>query len=164
MYGKIVNGLEYFMVFEGCIGKELDLKEYILICYFLDGWGGVGGNCGNDNIGGCLDCFIVGVVFLDGKMFLFIMVRGWYGWMVVVVWIFINGVLKYIWIFDSVVLGWEVYLGMGNYSVIVVDFDGDGCDEICVGVMIVDYDGKGLFIMGLCYGDVLYVGCFIFFC
>mgnify|MGYP000747944433 FL=1 len=66
-YGKIVNGPEYLTVFEGRTGKELDSKEYIPTRYPLDGWGGVGGNCGNDNTGGRSDRFTAGVAFLDGK-------------------------------------------------------------------------------------------------
>ena len=50
---------------------------------------------------------------------------------------------------------------MGNHSVTVADFDGDGCDEICVGAMTVDHDGKGLFTTGLRHGDALHAGRFI---
>lgn len=160
-YGKIVNGPEYLTVFEGRTGKELDSKEYIPTRYPLDGWGGVGGNCGNDNTGGRSDRFTAGVAFLDGKTPSPIMVRGWYGRTVVAAWTFTNGALKHTWTFDSAALGWEAYSGMGNHSVTVADFDGDGCDEICVGAMTVDHDGKGLFTTGLRHGDALHAGRFI---
>lgn len=90
-YGKIVNGPEYLTVFEGRTGKELDSKEYIPTRYPLDGWGGVGGNCGNDNTGGRSDRFTAGVAFLDGKTPSPVMVRGWYGRTVVAAWTFTNG-------------------------------------------------------------------------
>lgn len=160
-YGKIVNGPEYLTVFEGRTGKELDSKEYIPTRYPLDGWGGVGGNCGNDNTGGRSDRFTAGVAFLDGKTPLPVMVRGWYGRTVVAAWTFTNGALKHTWTFDSAAPGWETYSGMGNHSVTVADFDGDGCDEICVGAMTVDHDGKGLFTTGLRHGDALHAGRFI---
>ena len=160
-YGKIVNGPEYLTVFEGRTGKELDSKEYIPTRYPLDGWGGVGGNCGNDNTGGRSDRFTAGVAFLDGKTPSPIMVRGWYGRTVVAAWTFTNGALKHTWTFDSAASGWEAYSGMGNHSVTVADFDGDGCDEICVGAMTVDHDGKGLFTTGLRHGDALHAGRFI---
>ena len=160
-YGKIVNGPEYLTVFEGRTGKELDSKEYIPTRYPLDGWGGVGGNCGNDNTGGRSDRFTAGVAFLDGKTPSPIMVRGWYGRTVVAAWTFTNGALKHTWTFDSAAPGWEVNSGMGNHSVTVADFDGDGCDEICVGAMTVDHDGKGLFTTGLRHGDALHAGRFI---
>lgn len=160
-YGKIVNGPEYLTVFEGRTGKELDSKEYIPTRYPLDGWGGVGGNCGNDNTGGRSDRFTAGVAFLDGKTLSPVMVRGWYGRTVVAAWTFTNGALKHTWTFDSAAPGWETYSGMGNHSVTVADFDGDGCDEICVGAMTVDHDGKGLFTTGLRHGDALHAGRFI---
>ena len=160
-YGKIVNGPEYLTVFEGRTGKELDSKEYIPTRYPLDGWGGVGGNCGNDNTGGRSDRFTAGVAFLDGKTPSPVMVRGWYGRTVVAAWTFTNGALKHTWTFDSAAPGWETYSGMGNHSVTVAEFDGDGCDEICVGAMTVDHDGKGLFTTGLRHGDALHAGRFI---
>ena len=160
-YGKIVNGPEYLTVFEGRTGKELDSKEYIPTRYPLDGWGGVGGNCGNDNTGGRSDRFTAGVAFLDGKTPSPVMVRGGYGRTVVAAWTFTNGALKHTWTFDSAAPGWETYSGMGNHSVTVADFDGDGCDEICVGAMTVDHDGKGLFTTGLRHGDALHAGRFI---
>lgn len=160
-YGKIVNGPEYLTVFEGRTGKELDSKEYIPTRYPLDGWGGVGGNCGNDNTGGRSDRFTAGVAFPDGKTPSPVMVRGWYGRTVVAAWTFTNGALKHTWTFDSATPGWETYSGMGNHSVTVADFDGDGCDEICVGAMTVDHDGKGLFTTGLRHGDALHAGRFI---
>lgn len=160
-YGKIVNGPEYLTVFEERTGKELDSKEYIPTRYPLDGWGGVGGNCGNDNTGGRSDRFTAGVAFLDGKTPSPVMVRGWYGRTVVAAWTFTNGALKHTWTFDSAAPGWETYSGMGNHSVTVADFDGDGCDEICVGAMTVDHDGKGLFTTGLRHGDALHAGRFI---
>lgn len=160
-YGKIVNGPEYLTVFEGRTGKELDTKEYIPTRYPLDGWGGIGGNCGNDNTGGRSDRFTAGVAFLDGKTPSPVMVRGWYGRTVVAAWTFTNGSLRHIWTFDSATPGWEAYSGMGNHSVTVADFDGDGCDEICVGAMTVDHNGKGLFSTGLRHGDALHAGRFI---
>lgn len=74
----------------------------------------------------------------------------------VAAWTFTNGALKHTWTFDSAAPGWEAYSGMGNHSVTVADFDGDGCDEICVGAMTVDHDGKGLFTTD-CVTEMLYM-------
>lgn len=158
MYGKIVDGPEYISVFEGKTGKMLDTKEYIPTRYPLDGWGGIGGNCGNDNTGSRSDRFTAGVALLDGKTPSPVMVRGWYGRTVVVAWTFTNGELKHLWSFDSAEPGLEPYSGMGNHSVTVADFDNDGFDEVCVGAMTVDHDGKGLFTTGLRHGDALHAG------
>lgn len=157
-YGKIVNGPEYISVFEGATGKMLDTKEYIPTRYPLDGWGGIGGNCGNDNTGGRSDRFTAGVALLDGKTPSAVMVRGWYGRTVLAAWNFTNGELKHVWTFDSAEPGLEKFSGMGNHSVTVADFDFDGFDEICVGAMTVDHNGKGLYSTGLRHGDALHAG------
>lgn len=157
-YGKIVNGPEYISVFEGATGKMLDTKEYIPTRYPLDGWGGIGGNCGNDNTGGRSDRFSACVALLDGKTPSAIMVRGWYGRTVLAAWNFIDGELKHVWTFDSAEPELEKYSGMANHSVTVADFDNDGCDEICVGAMTVDHNGKGLYSTGLRHGDALHAG------
>jgi rhamnogalacturonan endolyase len=46
---------------------------------------------------------------------------------------------------------------MANHSVSVADVDGDGKDEICVGAMTVDDNGKGLYTTGFGHGDALHV-------
>ena len=157
-YGKIVNGPEYVTVFRGSDGKALATEEYVPTRYPLDGWGGIGGNGGNDNTGGRSDRFSAGVALLDGKTPSPFFVRGWYGRTVVAAWTFDGEKLALKWAFDSALPEWEGYSGMGNHSVTVADFDGDGCDEICVGAMTVDHDGKGLFTTGLRHGDALHAG------
>lgn len=157
-YGKIVRGTEYLTVFDGLTGKALDTQEYIPTRYPLDGWGGIGGNGKNDNTGGRSDRFTACVAFLDGKTPSPVMIRGWYGRTVVAAWTFKEGKLRHIWSFDSAKPGLESYSGMGNHSVTVADFDGDGCDEVCVGAMTVDHNGKGLFTTGLRHGDALHAG------
>lgn len=157
-YGKIVNGPEYLTVFEGKTGREIDSQIYIPTRYPLDGWGGIGGNGGNDATGGRSDRFTAAVAFLDGKTPSPVMVRGWYGRTVVCAWTFNGRNLKPLWTFDSSLPEWSGYSGMANHNLSVADFDGDGCDEICVGAMTVDHNGKGLYTTGLRHGDALHVG------
>lgn len=154
--GRILFGLEYLIVFKGEIGEVFMIVEYELFCGKLEDWG--------DGYGNCMDCFFVGIVYLDGEWLSFVMVCGYYMRVVFVVYDFRNGRFKKCWIFDFNQLGYEVYVGQGNYSLSVVDVDGDGKDEIIYGVMVVDYDGIGLYIMGFGYGDVMYVGDLDLFC
>lgn len=154
-YGKIVNGPEYLTVFEGTTGKALASQEYIPTRYPLDGWGGVGGNGGNDVTGGRPDRMTACVAYLDGRLPSVVMVRGWYGRSVLAAWDFRNGKLTSRWVFDSVD-GKNPYSGQGNHSVTVADFDGDGFDEVCIGAMTVDHNGKGLYTTGLRHGDALH--------
>ncbi|MFY7889471.1 MAG: rhamnogalacturonan lyase, partial [Spirosomataceae bacterium] len=156
-YGKIVEGPEYVTVFEGLTGKALASATYIPTRYPLDGWGGIGGNGGNDNTGGRSDRFSGGVAFLDGIHPSAFFVRGWYGRTVIAAWDWQHGQLSNRWVFDSVD-GKNPFSGMANHGVSVADVDADGKDEICVGAMTVDDNGKGLYTTGLRHGDALHIG------
>lgn len=156
--GKIVDGPEYLSVFEGTTGKVLASAGYVPTRYPLNGWGGVGGNGGNDNTGSRSDRFSACVAYLGGSGHSAVMVRGWYGRTVLAAWDYKNGQFTSRWVFDSELPEWKGYSGMANHSVTVADFDGDGFDEICVGAMTVDHNGKGLFTTGLRHGDALHAG------
>jgi rhamnogalacturonan endolyase len=155
-YGKVVNGPEYLTVFDGRTGAALATSTFIPDRYPLNGWGGIGGNGGNDNNGGRADRFTAAIAYLDGVHPSVVFVRGWYGRSVVAAWDFRNGKLTSRWVFDSKD-GSSPYSGMGNHSLSVADVDGDGKDEICIGAMTVDNDGKGLFTTGLRHGDALHM-------
>lgn len=160
-FGKIVDGPEYISVFEGETGKQLATAEYIPTRYPLDGWGGIGGNGGNDSTGGRSDRFTACIAFLSDNIPSAVMVRGWYGRSVLAAWDYRDGKLTSRWVFDSALPQWKGYSGMGNHSVTVADFDNDGFDEICIGAMTVDHNGKGLYTTGLRHGDALHAGDFI---
>lgn len=155
-YGKVVDGPEYITVFDGRTGAALASETYIPTRYPLDGWGGIGGNGGNDSTGGRPDRFTAGVACLDGVHASAVFVRGWYGRTVMAAWDWRNGSLTSRWVFDSHD-GKNPYSGMANHSLSVADVDGDGKDEICVGAMVVDDNGKGLYTTGLRHGDALHL-------
>jgi rhamnogalacturonan endolyase len=75
---------------------------------------------------------------------------------VIAVWDWNGKELTKRWVFDSKNRE-NPYSGMANHSVSVADVDGDGKDEICVGAMTVDDDGKGLYTTGFGHGDALHV-------
>jgi rhamnogalacturonan endolyase len=157
-YGKSLHGPEYVTVFDGLTGAAIDSQPYIPVREPIDGWGGVGGNGGNDNTGNRSDHFSACVAYLDGVHPSVVMIRGWYGRTVEAAWDYRDHKLVHRWTFDSALPQWKGYSGMGNHQVTVADFDGDGKDEICVGAMVVDDDGKGLFTTGLRHGDALHAG------
>ncbi|MCU7551195.1 rhamnogalacturonan lyase [Chitinophagaceae bacterium LB-8] len=156
MYGKVANGLEYLTVFNGMTGEAMASAEYVPTRYPLDGWGGIGGNGGNDNSASRSDRFTACVAYLDGKLPSAVMVRGWYGRSVLAAWDWRNGQLTQRWVFDSKDAN-NPYSGMGNHNLTVADMDEDGKDEICIGAMTVDDDGKGLYTTGLRHGDAIHV-------
>jgi rhamnogalacturonan endolyase len=156
--GKILDGPEFFTIFDGLTGKELATTEYIPNRYPLDGWGGVGGNGGNDNSGNRVDRFLAGVAYLDGVHPSVIMCRGYYGRSVLAAWDWRNGELNSRWVFDSSKPGLEKFSGMGNHSLSIADVDNDGKDEIIYGAMTLNDDGTGLYSTHLRHGDALHVG------
>jgi len=153
-YGKIVDGPEYLTVFDGLTGKALATENYIPDRYPLDGWGGIGGNGNNDSTGGRSDRFSAAIAYLDGIHPSALFVRGWYGRTAVAAWDYRDGKLTNRWLFDSKNAD-NPYSGQGNHQVSVADVDQDGKDELCVGSMTVDDDGKGLYTTGLRHGDAL---------
>ncbi len=155
-YGKISEGPEFISVFSGLTGEVLATETYTPSRYPLNGWGGIGGNGGNDSTASRADRFTACVAYLDGLKPSAVMVRGWYGRSVLSAWDFDGKNLKQRWIFDSENAE-NSYSGMGNHSLSVADVDGDGKDEICVGAMTVDDNGKGLYTTGLRHGDAMHL-------
>ncbi|MBL7743097.1 MAG: rhamnogalacturonan lyase [Chitinophagaceae bacterium] len=156
MYGKVAEGPEYITVFDGLTGAALATAGYIPDRYPLDGWGGTGGNGGNDNTASRSDRFTACVAYLDGKLPSAVFVRGWYGRSVLAAWDWRNGKLTSRWVFDSKDKD-NPYSGMGNHNLSVADVDDDGKDEICIGAMTVDDNGKGLYTTGLRHGDAIHL-------
>ncbi len=52
----------------------------------------------------------------------------------------------------------SAWYGQGNHNMNIADVDGDGCDEIIYGSMVIDNNGKGLSTTGLGHGDALHTG------
>jgi rhamnogalacturonan endolyase len=156
MYGKVADGPEYLTVFNGLTGEAMASAAYVPTRYPLDGWGGIGGNGGNDNTASRSDRFTACVAYLDGKLPSAVMVRGWYGRSVLAAWDWRNGKLTQRWVFDSKDAN-NPYSGMGNHNLSVADMDDDGKDEVCIGAMTVDDDGRGLYTTGLRHGDALHL-------
>ncbi|OLY92789.1 rhamnogalacturonan endolyase [Cnuella takakiae] len=154
--GRILDGPEYFTIFDGLTGKALATTDYIPSRYPIDGWGGDGGNGRTDSYGNRADRFLACIAYLDGKHPSVVMCRGYYGRTVLAAWDWQNGQLKSRWVFDSQ-KGSNPFSGQGNHNLTAADIDGDGKDEIVYGSMVVDDDGKGKYSTGLKHGDALHV-------
>lgn len=161
-HGRILDGPEYFTIFDGRTGKALKTVDYIPSRSAIDGWGGIGGNAGNDSYGNRCDRFLACVAYLDGERPSVVMCRGVYGRIAMTAWDWRDSELTVRWSFDT---GSSYppfddaspYSGMGGHNLSVADVDNDGKDEIVYQAMVVDDNGKGLYSTGLRHGDVMYI-------
>lgn len=160
--GRILDGPEYLTIFDGRTGAALKTVDYVPSRDPIGGWGGIGGNAGNDNYGNRCDRFLACVAYLDGERPSLVMCRGVYGRIVMAAWDWRDGELSLRWKFDSGVsyppyADASPFSGMGGHSLSVADVDQDGRDEIVYQAMVVDDDGSGLHSTGLRHGDAMYI-------
>jgi len=161
--GRILDGPEFLTVFDGRTGAALKTVDYIPGRAPIDGWGGIGGNGGNDSYGNRCDRFLACVAYLDGVRPSVVMCRGVYGRIVIAAWDWRNGELTSRWVFDSGIskppfADASPYSGMGGHSLSVADVDADGRDEIVYHAMTIDDNGKGLYSTGWRHGDSMHIG------
>ena len=161
-HGRILDGPEYFTIFDGRTGKALKTVDYIPNRRPIDGWGGIGGNGRNDSHGNRCDRFLACVAYLDGVRPSVVMCRGVYGRTVMAAWDWRDGKLTSRWVFDSGISyppfdDASPYSGMGGHSLSVADVDDDGKDEIVYHAMVVDDNGKGLYSTRWRHGDSMHI-------
>lgn len=162
LHGRILEGPEYFTIFDGWTGSALKTVDYIPTRNPINGWGGKGGNGGNDSYGNRCDRFLACVAYLDGERPSVVMCRGVYGRTVMAAWDWRRGELSSRWVFDSGISyppfgDASPFSGMGGHSLSVADVDFDGKDEIVYQAMTVDNDGKGLYSTGRRHGDSMHI-------
>jgi rhamnogalacturonan endolyase len=154
--GRILDGPEYFTIFNGLTGAAMATTGYIPERGDVGGWGGHGGNGGNDRYGNRADRFLACVAYLDGVHPSVVMCRGYYGRIVLAAWDWRGGKLSSRWVFDTKNSD-NPFSGQGNHNLFVADVDNDGKDEIVYGSMCVDDNGKGIYSTGLRHGDAVHV-------
>jgi rhamnogalacturonan endolyase len=156
--GYILSGPEYFTVFEGLTGRELDTADYAVPRGPVNAWG--------DNYGNRVDRFLATAAYVDASgLPSFIMARGYYTRSTLGAWSFREGQLTLDWVFDSDETprdaAGQPFTGQGAHSLSVANVDADPEQEIIYGEMTIDHDGTGKCSTGIGHGDALHVSDFI---
>jgi hypothetical protein len=155
--GMALGGPEWFTVFDGKTGAELDTIEYPVL-YGSGAWGDTNGNRSHRFNGGFSfvkeDSVATGLPSIITQ-------RGYYERLTVSALTFRNGVLAKNWVFDSSATGNSAAAKQGNHSCMTADVDGDGAMEIIPGSSTINSDGTFRCATGIGHGDALHVGILI---
>ena len=151
--GRILEGAEFFTIFDGLTGAALATTDYLPSRSPIESWGTARSN---DRNGNRADRFLACVAYLDGQQPSVVMCRGYYARSVAAAWDWRKGKLTSRWVFDTK-NGFPTFEGQGNHNLTPADVDGDGKDEIVFGSMVIDDDGKGLYSTGFGHGDAIHV-------
>lgn len=148
--GRILTGNEYLTLFDGQTGAALDTVNYEPGRGTVANWG--------DAYGNRVDRFLAGVAYLDGTTPSAVFCRGYYTRTAIAAYDVKDKKIVQRWIFDTGNDSSNPYYGQGNHSIVVMDVDGDGKDEILYGSCCIDDNGKGLWSTGLGHGDCMQAG------
>lgn len=154
--GYILSGPEYYSLFDGETGALLDTVSY------EHPRGTVTKATWGDDYGNRCDRFLGTVAYLDGVHPSAVSFRGYYTRMTAVAYDVVNKKLVKRWAYDSGFAqtnytGW----GNGNHNCMPADVDGDGKDEILVGAVAFDDNGKVLWSTNLGHGDAMHLSDFL---
>lgn len=156
--GYVLSGPEYFSIFDGATGLEIDTANYAVPRGNVGDWG--------DTYGNRVDRFLASAGFVSdqggsgkgsGKPAM-LMARGYYTRATVTAWQFDGGKLKELWTADSKKSGSGALAGQGAHSMVVADVDGDLAQEIIYGAAMIQSDGSLGCSTGLNHGDALHAG------
>lgn len=148
--GRILSGNEYLTLFDGKTGKALDTINYEPGRGTVSDWG--------DSYGNRVDRFLAGVAYLDGQTPSALFCRGYYTRTAIAAYDVKDKKIVKRWLFDTGNDSSNPYYGQGNHSLVVMDVDKDGKDEIVYGSCCIDDNGKGLWSTKLGHGDCMQAG------
>ena len=99
----------------------------------------------------------IALAHLDGKTPCVILERGTYGKMVVEAFKLENRRLESVWRWSNEFLPGRLR-GQGDHACLCDDVDGDGCDEVLIGSLVLDHDGTVLWCNARGHSDAHYFG------
>lgn len=156
-YAWTITGKEYLVYLEGATAKKYKVIDFPIEREGADKWPGA---IDNDGYGHRSSKFFFGAPYLDGRKPSIFLARGIYGrtkMTALDVDANHNLTVRSGWPWECNVKS-SPWFGQGYHNYSVADVDGDGCDEIVYGSMVIDNNGKGLSTTGLGHGDAHHVG------
>lgn len=144
--GRVIRGGEWCLILDGLTGKEKARIPWPSREGFSD-YNFVSRN----------QC---GIAYLDGKTPSLILARGTYTTMKAEAWEYKNGAVKNLWRWTDQDEGanQRKYYGQGAHTMISMDVDGDGKDEVILGSCALAPNGTGLWTTGMGHCDAAYLG------
>ncbi len=153
--GFVLDGPEYFTMFNGNDGSIIDTVDYTPERGSVSAWG--------DGYGNRVDRFLSATAYLDGETPFAVFARGYYTRTCLTAYYLkdsngdgVGDALAEYWAFDSNEAGTQ-YEAQGNHGLSVSDVDQDGRDEIIYGALVIDHDGTVKYSTGLGHGDAMHV-------
>ncbi|MHB8997410.1 MAG: rhamnogalacturonan lyase family protein [Armatimonadota bacterium] len=147
--GRVFSGPEFVAIIDGETGKEKTRLPWIDRKDFGRGLNGYNLAARNQ----------LGLAYLDGKTPCLLVARGTYSVMKVVAYQYQKGKLQELWTWDNrEETGPGKWMGQGAHWMHAGDVDGDGRDEIVLGSVTLDDDGKALWTTSLGHPDRCYLG------
>lgn len=154
--GRILTGNEYLTLFDGLTGQALDTIDY------EPGRGSLTDESDEtyfgDKYGNRCDRFLSAVAYFDGKTPSAVFCRGYYARTALAAYDVKDKKIVKRWMFDTKNDSSNPYYGQGNHSLVTMDVDSDGKDELIYGSCCIDDNGKGLWSTGLKHGDCMQAG------
>ncbi len=147
--GYILNGPEYYTLFDGATGAALDTVNYEPARGDVSKWG--------DKYGNRVDRFWGSAAYVDGIHPCVITGRGYYTRMTASAYKVENKKLVKLWTFDTGNSSSAAGYGDGNHNSMPADVDGDGKQEIITGSTCIDDNGKVLWCTNQGHGDAMHV-------
>jgi len=141
--GRVVEGPEWFAVWDGLTGEEVTRAAWPSRAGF-DRFNFVSRNQ-------------LAVAYLDGRTPCLIVLRGTYGLMKVDAYELVGGRLRPLWKFCNANTP-PRYWGQGAHFTQCADVDADGRDEVALGSMVLDDTGVPLWSTGKGHPDGLFIG------
>lgn len=149
--GYILDGPEYYTLFDGETGAALDTVNYEYPR------GEVSKKTWGDDYGNRCDRFLGAVMYCDGVHPSAVSVRGYYTRMTAVAYDVVDKKLVKRWGFDTGYNASNPGYGDGNHNCMPADVDGDGKQELMLGAVALDDDGTVLWCNNKGHGDAMHL-------